>query len=60
MSALAPEKFAQWMATHEHVDKKLGFVYRNRSRIFDGSAPKIDVLSGDEAMMRGEIRVRKC
>jgi hypothetical protein len=32
MSVLAPEKFAQWMATHEHVDKKLGFVYRYHPR----------------------------
>jgi hypothetical protein len=32
MSAGAPEKFAVWMATHEHRDPRYGFVYRYHPR----------------------------
>jgi hypothetical protein len=32
MSTKAPERFAAWLAAHEHKDRKLGFVYRYHPR----------------------------
>lgn len=28
----APQKFAEWMSTHRHVDPRFGHVYRYHSR----------------------------
>src|SRR5437588_4884928 len=32
MSGNAPERFAAWLASHEHKDPRLGFVYRYHPR----------------------------